>query len=177
MAKIERVETVTDERTGEVLSSTSNVVQISRLPAEPPYIKLYIEDMARFYGITQSSYQSILLYVAACVAYDGVVSISARRKAQIALTTGISVKTINNAITVFVKEEILRRVGRAEYELNPHLFAKGEWSEVRRRREAFTFTTVYDPNAGRRIVSTQRLSDDERSRQVLEQQGQARLCD
>ena len=177
MAKLERIETVADAMTGEVLSSTSNVVRLGKPPSEPAYIKLYVQGMARLFGIPQISYQNILLYVAACVAYDGVVNISARRKAQIASTTGNSVKTINNAITLFVKEEILKRVGRAEYELNPHLFAKGEWAEVRRRREAFTFTTVYDPKGGRRIVSTQRLSEDERSRLALEKQGQERLCD
>jgi len=177
MAKLERVETVADQLTGEVLSATSNVVSITKLPTEPAYIKLYVADMARLHGISQLSYQNILLYVAACVAYDGVVSINARRKAQIALTTGTSVKTINNAITLFVKEEILKRVGRGDYELNPHLFAKGEWSEIRRRREAFTFTTVYDPKVGRRAVKTQRLSEDERARLNLEKQGQERLCD
>lgn len=175
MAKIETRSTLVDQETGEVLHDVSKVVSILKLPKEPAYLKLYIEDMSRFLGINQSSYQHILLYVAAAAAYDGVVTLNARRKAAIALTTGTSVKTINNAITKFVKTEVLRRVGHGDYEINPHLFAKGEWNEIRLRRERFKFTVYYDPIHGRQVEGAHRISDDERERARLEKQGQQRL--
>lgn len=177
MAKLERRQTEYDQQTGEILSDVSNVISIKRLPEEPPYIKMYIEDLGRIMGLTRASERDILLYVAACVAYDGVVSLTARRRAQIAITTGLNEKTIRNAITEFCKLEILRRVGRGEYELNPHLFARGDWATIRERREAFSFTTVYDAKNGRMVAITQKLADDERTRAVLESKGQQRLCD
>jgi hypothetical protein len=72
------------------------------------------------------------------------------RKARIAMTAGCSLKSVNNAITEYVKAGILIRAGRAEYELNPHLFAKGEWRSIRERRSSFTAKINYS-SSGRTI--------------------------
>jgi len=42
------------------------------------------------------------------------------------------------------------RVGRAEYELNPYLFAKGKWKAIRERRQEFRAKITYGPK-GRTI--------------------------
>jgi hypothetical protein len=91
-----------------------------------------------------------LLYVAASVAYDGVLSLTAYRKSRIALTLGCSTRSIDNAITEFVKQGILIRLARGEYELDPHLFAKGRWLDIRQRRLEFITKIIYGAN-GRKI--------------------------
>jgi hypothetical protein len=55
-----------------------------------------------------------------------------------------------NSIKFSCQKSDAFRAGRAEYELNPHLFAKGEWRNIRERRLSFTAIINYS-NSGRTI--------------------------
>ena len=151
MSKIEKIHIVTNEITGETISRTSNVIDIRVMEPEPAYIKLYIEDISRIFNL-QQGHQEILAYVAASVDYEGIVSLAIGRKARIAATLNCSVKSIDNAITEYIKHGILARIGRGEYELDPNLFAKGKWRDIRERRMGFRTTITYTPK-GREIVT------------------------
>jgi len=48
---------------------------------------------------------------------------------------------------------ILKRLGTAVYILNPDLFARGKWREIRERRKAFQSVTTYYPN-GEKTIET-----------------------
>lgn len=173
MAKLERTEVRVDGLTGEITRRSSTVVSINRLPAEPEYIKLYVEDLGKLHGLAPA-HRAVLLYVAAASGYDGIATISARRKASIALTIGGSIKTVSNALTECIKAGLLRRVAHSEYEPNPHLFGKGSWAEIRERRARFVASYVYGPE-GRTVLESRRLSADEECRLALENKGQSRL--
>jgi hypothetical protein len=153
MGTFERVETVVDVLTGELVSERKNVISFNPMPPEPAYVKLYIEDLGKLLDL-QSGHRDILLHVATNVAYDGLVSMTTMRKNRIAAVLKCSIRSIDNAITEFVKREILTRVGRAEYELNPHLFAKGSWKEIRERRLKFTAKITYSAEQGRTIETS-----------------------
>lgn len=155
-----------------VSTKTASITSITKMPPEPAYIKLYIDDLGRMMGL-QESHRSVLIYVAASVGYDGFVTLTLARKARIAATVGVAVKTVDNAISEFVKTGVLRREGRAEYELNPNLFARGDWSQIRERREAFSVYLSYSSANGRSILRTAKLTDQD----LLEQIGQQRLVD
>lgn len=171
--KLVRTHTELDRQTGEVIRSTSNVTELRPLPKEPPYIKLYIEDLSRILGLANSE---ILLYIAAFIGYDGIVSLSTTRRARIALTCGVSEKTVRNAITEYLQAGVLRRVGRAEYEMDPHIFGRGEWVEIRGRRDRFRLEVSYSEHG--RTLRTRRISADEARRTEVEQQlGQQRLVE
>jgi hypothetical protein len=153
MSTFERVETVMDVLTGELLSERKNVIAFNPMPPEPAYVKMYIEDLGKLLDL-QSGHRDILLHVAATVAYDGLVSMTTLRKSRIASALKCSTRSIDNAISEFVKRDILLRVGRAEYELNPHLFAKGSWKEIRERRLQFTTRITYSAERGRTIETS-----------------------
>ena len=161
------------DENGEVQRSAT-VTTITKLPKEPDYIKLYIDDIGHLLGL-QEGHRSILLYIAASVGYDGFVTLTLARKTRIAATVGMAVKTVDNAITAMVKSGLLRREGRCEYELNPSYFARGEWAHIRERREAFDLSISYSKSGGRRIVGVVKTPVDLEDRQKLEEQGQQRL--
>ena len=150
MSKIQRTERTVDGVTGEVLGERHNIIELKPIEPEPNYIKLYIDDIGRMMGL-QDGHRSILLYVAASVAYDGILSLTSYRKTRIAALLGCSVRSIDNAISEFVKQKILVRVARGEYELDPHLFAKGRWMEIRERRMKFMAKIIYGGSEGRTI--------------------------
>jgi hypothetical protein len=136
-----------------LVSKKTPVADIRKMDAEPSFVKMYIEDLARILGL-QAGHQEILMYVAASVDYQGIVSLAIGRKARIAATIGCSVKSVDNAIGEYVKHGVLARIGRGEYELDPKLFAKGEWRNIRERRSSFKTTITYSATAGRKIVTT-----------------------
>ena len=121
--------------------------------SEPDYVKIYLDGLEITNDLTGGQ-SNILFLLAAQAAYDGVVSLTKPRKQRIADMLEGSCRSIDNAITEFVKREILLRVGRAEYELNPHLFAKGSWKEIRERRLQFTTRITYSAERGRTIETT-----------------------
>jgi hypothetical protein len=149
MSRLERIETNTDALTGEILSQSKKVIELTKLEAEPDYVKMYVADLSNLVGLKEG-HGRILPFIAASVGYDGFISLAGGRKARIAMTAGCSLKSVNNAITEYVKAGILIRAGRAEYELNPHLFAKGEWRNIRERRLSFTAKINYS-SSGRTI--------------------------
>jgi hypothetical protein len=171
--KLHRVEQTTDHLTGEITQRTSNVIDISRMPPEPDYIKLYVEDVGAMHGLTPA-HRAVLLHVAIASGYDGIATISTRRKAAIALAIGSTTKTVANALTECIKAKLLRRIAHSEYEPTPLLFGKGEWSKIRERRQRFVATFCYGPE-GRTAMGARTLSQDEQTRLELEQRGQQRL--
>lgn len=149
-----------------VVQRSATITTITKLPKEPDYIKLYIDDIGYLMGI-QEGHRTILLYIAASVGYDGFVTLTLARKARIAATVNMAVKTIENAITNFLKIGILRREGRCEYQLNPSLFAKGEWKHIRERREAFNLQVSYDKKHGRILKLISKNGNEEQAQKQL----------
>ena len=149
MSRLERKETNPEGLTEEILSQAKKVIELTKIEAEPDYVKMYVADLSNLVGLKEG-HGRILPFIAASVGYDGFISLAGGRKARIAMTAGCSLKSVNNAITEYVKAGILIRAGRAEYELNPHLFAKGEWRNIRERRLSFTAKINYS-SAGRTI--------------------------
>ena len=139
---IEKRERVIDKLTGELLSDQTNVVDINRMPSEPAYIKFYIEDLSLLKKLTAGETR-ILLYLAAVADYSGEVLLPLGIKKRIASSAELSVQAVSNAITKFTSKQILNRVDTSIYELNPDLFARGKWREIRERRKEFYTKTTY----------------------------------
>jgi hypothetical protein len=47
MSRVERVETIVDGMTGELLSEQRNIIAFNPIPPEPAYAKLYVEDLGK----------------------------------------------------------------------------------------------------------------------------------
>lgn len=173
MGKVLRTFREVNDLTGEVLRQVSNVVELQKLPPEPAYIKLYIDDIGRLHGLKPIT-REVLLYLAANMGYDGVSSLTPRRRAMIALTIGTTAQVVSNSLGECVRAGLARIVARGEYELSPALFARGAWADIRERRLRFVASFVYGPE-GRQTLEARTLSPDEAERFDLEQRGQTRL--
>lgn len=161
MAKIRELKHTHVDADG-VITQTADIYILKTLPPEPAYVKMYIEDIGRMSGL-QSAHAEILFYVAAMVDYDGIVMLSGRRKKIIADSFGGSVKTVDNAITAYIKSGLLFRVARGEYELNPSLFARGEWKTIMERRTAFMVNIKYSLENGRKVLELVPDAEPEKS--------------
>jgi hypothetical protein len=152
MSAVQKRDVLIDTATGEVLRDKTNIIDFTSVPAEPEYIKVYINDLGRLCDLSDGQ-RTILLYIAACVGYDGFVLLPAGQKARIAKSAKCSVSAVNNAVNAFCKSNILKKQAGGLYELNPDYFARGKWREIRERRKAFYTKITYTPD-GQRTMET-----------------------
>lgn len=143
-----------DHSTGEVTNEVkTNVI---RIPSEPPYVKLYIEDLTNIYDLPKNS-PALLLELLKKLDYEGQISLNASNKKIIAERAGKAIKTLDNFLGELVKKDVFRRLDKGLYTPNPHLFGRGEWRDIYKRREAWLKVTYTED--GQRIVNSS-LNED-----------------
>ncbi len=149
---IEKIESVVNDLTGEVLSYTTETTDINTVPTEPNYLKLYIDDLGLLNKLSGGETRA-LIHIAALANYDGEIVLPLAIKKRIAEKSGVKVQSTSDILTKLINKGILKRIDKTVYILNPDLFAKGKWREIRERRKAFQSVTTYYPN-GNKVVET-----------------------
>lgn len=146
-----------DYSTGEVMTEvTSNIV---RFPAEPPYVKMYIQDLCAIVGVGDSD-QALLRHLLARLDYEGFVALTSRSRESIAYSLGIGTKTLRNRLNRLVNSSLIKPVARNEYKVNPNYFARGDWKRICEQREAYKLTVSYSEKG--RTITTESLGDSEK---------------
>lgn len=135
---------------------TDGVVQeeeytkVTRLPQEPPYVKLYLEDIAKLMDVPEGP-RAVLLALVRKLDFEGIISLTPAARERLCAQLNIKVTTFNNYLVVLCQREILKRLGRGEYEMNPNILARGDWIEIQKRRTAFKLTVTYRPDGTKEI--------------------------
>lgn len=144
-----KTETRTEEKinkdTGEIeLVHSEQTTTHTEKTTEPNFIKLYLDHLAIFNGVSLTV-NPILAEILRRTTYaDDVaggqqVVINRAIKKQIAKILNCSESKINNAITVFVNNDYLRRIDRGLYEVNPNYFGKGDWGNIQKLRANYDY--------------------------------------
>lgn len=121
-------------------------IETYSVPAEPPYVKFYIADIAAIHGLSKAQ-NDVLLQLAMLIGWDGIVSVSKSRfEKSIQPRINIEYQTFKNTISALVSKQIFFRSGRGELEANPFLFARGDWPSIYERRRRIELTIRYDEN-------------------------------
>lgn len=140
-----------DYNTGQITKTTQT--RSSSIPQEPPYIKLYLDDIAILHDLPKGS-SSLLHELLRQVNYEGLINLNSSVKTKIANSLNYKNKqSIDNGLSKLCKEGLLRKADRGVYEVNPHLFGKGDWASIFLRREEFSFSVYYDKDGNRNIVT------------------------
>ncbi|MBU4643223.1 replication/maintenance protein RepL [Bacillus toyonensis] len=114
---------------------------------EPNYIKVYLDTVLYLKDLPKGL-NSILYAFLKRMSYGNQLVVNAALKRQIAKELGLSLSSINNAISKFVKGELLVREDTGLYKVNPHLFGKGDWKDIAKIR----LEVVFD-STGKTIMS------------------------
>lgn len=145
--------TSVDRVTGEILNE-SKVVQF-RIPSEPPYVKLYIDDLGRLMDL-KSHHKEMLLELIRKMDYENIITLTPSARSRIAERLKIKEQTFKNYLGELVKSDVLRRLAHNEFMANPDLFGRGEWQAIYERRQAFSMTVTYHLN-GKRTIKTEAI--------------------
>lgn len=138
----QNIERFIDNRSGEITESRK--CEVVRHPAEPPYIKLYIDELCALIEVP-SSHKRLLLLLLRKLDYDGYITLSTRYRRQICDILGVKDQTFRNRLRELVKYQLLLHEGLNEYQANPFYFARGEWKKIVEQRQAFQMKIVYTP--------------------------------
>lgn len=140
--KVTFEKTIINHESGEVITQEF----IHKRGAEPPFVKLYLDCLCDFKGLSKSL-NPILLEFLKYMTYANIqennggqiIYLNAEMKRQIALATGKTVKRIEQAITDFVKTGVFKRIATGTYQVSANLFGKGEWKDIKNIRATFDF--------------------------------------
>ena len=147
---IETTESVVNELTGELLSFVTEITEVNALAVEPNYMKLYIEDLGLLKRLSDGEI-NVLLGIATVSEYSGEVHLPLLIKQRIANSAEVKIQTINNIIAKLISKDVIKRIGTTVYILNPDLFAKEKWRDIREQRKTFQSIITYNQNGTRTI--------------------------
>lgn len=156
------IESIVVKENGDVISQT--IKKKVSWESEPPYIKLYLQDVLYFQDMPKS-HENILFELLKRATYagekDGMqVGLSSGIKKIIAKNLGLkSVHSIDNSLYELVKGKVIFRVDTGVYNLNPVFFGKGDWQDVARLRLEIN----YDEIKGKTFKAVCSYKEDEKN--------------
>jgi hypothetical protein len=139
-----------DFETGEVKSSSTE--KVINFPSEPPFVKLYLEDISKLYGLPKAG-NDLLHCLLRKMDYEGIMTLVSTSKMRIAKELGLKVQTIDNNIQEMLKKDVLQRMGRGEFMFNPNIFAKGEWKDIYKQRNKYVEMKIVYKEDGTRTIN------------------------
>ena len=139
-----------DKDTGQFTDTIKQLTQVEKsVEVEPSFVKLYLDDIARLKELPKSC-SGILYEMLRLMTYDNeiVLNVFARRRIAERLNTteGYIYKTINH----FISCGLITRLGASTYLVNPYIFGKGKWADVKKIR----VTIDYDQSG--KIITMER---------------------
>lgn len=154
--KVTYERTVVDHVSGEIVEQEF----IHKRGAEPPFVKVYLDCLCDFKGLSKSlnpillEFLKYMTYANSAEPSGGqIIYLNAALKRNIAAATGKTVKRIEQAITDFVKTGVFMRIATGTYQVNAELFGKGDWKDIKNIRATFDF--------GNGTIETEIITEDE----------------
>lgn len=139
--RVLREEQTVNHETGEITSRTT----VFQFDKEPNYIKLYFDCLGVVLGNDglNTCLNDMLVEVLALGSYanDGQhVVLNAYNKKIVCERTNKGLKCLEKAIKKWTENGVLKRVARGTYQINPWIFGKGEWRDIKSLRATFDFS-------------------------------------
>ena len=128
------VETSIDNDTGEVKSKKT--VKTFKVESEPNYIRLYLTDISLLNKITKTE-NKVLLELIKITKYLNEIDITLTIKKRIAKNLDSTVGMVTKSLSLLNKAEIVIRVDSGCYLLNPFIFGKGDWGQLKVIRDNY----------------------------------------
>lgn len=141
-------ERFTDFETGEIKSQVE--MTELRFPAEPPYVKMYVNDLCAVLGVSNAD-QALLQHLLSRLDFEGFVVVTSRIRESIAKSLNINQKTLRNRLNSLVKANLIKPVSRNDYRVNPDFFARGDWKKICEQKMSYSMSISYSHKTGRSI--------------------------
>lgn len=148
---LQETEHLTVDENGELIEFNST--KTFSIPNEPAYIKLYIQDVIKLKCLPKGN-SAVLYELIKQVDYENEINLNPRIKKRICRNLNMTGASLNNVLSKLIKVGIILRIERGSFLLNPHLFAKGSWTDIKRLRDKYISLTITYKNGERTMKSS-----------------------
>lgn len=147
MAKVKKdkqiyTEVITDRETGEAISSKT----VYKTQSEPEYVKLYLDCVFAVKGVRKGlnpifvEFLEYMSYADTDDEFGGqIIFVNKALKMRIAKRLGLTIYSIDKALSEFVKSGLFKRVAVGTYQVNPSVVGKGDWKDIKNIKATFDF--------------------------------------
>ena len=125
-----------DHETGEILNEFK---EHSFKTTEPSFIKMYLDDILSLTNINSTA-KNVLFGLLKYMDYENRIDLASRQRKELAQILNTSIQTISNSLGVLIKKNILLKLDRGSYLMNPDYFAKGKWSDILKIKISIEYT-------------------------------------
>lgn len=133
-----------NHETGEV-TKEQNTTHI-RMANEPNYIKLYINTLLAFKDLPKTLNPILFEFLGYMTYADPtgeeggqIIIANAYMKKTIAGKLNLTLDSVNKGLYKLEKSKIFKRIGTGTYQVNPYMFGKGEWKDIKAIQATFNF--------------------------------------
>jgi hypothetical protein len=118
------------DENGELLKEEEKTIYRSK--GEESFVKFYMGDPS---SIVSVSAIGLLFQMLARMKYDNTVSLSLLDKEEISSVLSIKSGVIDNQLQKLKKQGVIRNVCRGVFKINPFMFARGNWCDIKKKRK------------------------------------------
>lgn len=166
-----------DPETGELKTKRYSKEVTSKVfhGVEPPYIKLYLENVLYLVDIPKSFLNlvhALLKRATYADAEDGLsINLASYTKKKICEELKWkNLQSLNNALNKLCQGMILKRLGTGVYQFNPFLFGRGDWKDI----ENIRITWEYNKLTGRTFQSFFKYKNDIDEKSMINEKREAK---
>ncbi|MBX0310361.1 MAG: replication/maintenance protein RepL, partial [Sulfurihydrogenibium sp.] len=106
---------------------------------EPDFVKLYLNALTPLYNL-EGLQNKVLIEFVKLMGYDNIVDMNSRKWELLASNLKISIQMARNRISKLCKNhnEIVKSLGKGAYFINPEIFGRGTWQDIKQIRAIFS---------------------------------------
>lgn len=143
---------IVDETTGEIKTTETKATKRVKVDQEPDFIKLYVfsSTLLNFQkalrGIKERDAQ-VLYGMLKTMQYDNTIVLDKEGICLIAQQADVCEKTVTRMRDTFIKIQVLFNytlpdgtISKTRFIVNPHLFGRGKWQDIKEMRALFQYT-------------------------------------
>jgi len=134
-----RTEIKINPETGKAKEIEQTKERTVKVEQEPSFIKLYLQDICKLNDIPKTG-SKLLNELLKYTAYDNMILIPTYVKEKISKDLNMNIGTVSNSLSKLTKKGILKREGKGAYRLNPYLFGKGKWTDIKKIRAEWEYS-------------------------------------
>ena len=131
-----------------------NEVSSFKTKTNGSYFKMFTQDLALLHGTTHAAKKVLFELLTTVMGRNGEIAIGLFQKRAMAKRIGFShTNSIDNGICSLINENVLVRMARGVYKLNPNIFAKGTPKEIEENQMEYAKLTIIYNHKGRKILA------------------------
>ena len=149
----EEVKQEVDNKTGEIITDVHRTVK--KVQKTPDFVMLFTEGVGYLVNakLTKQEMAVLMLYISRYVShYENTLLIDKGTKEVVAEELRTTVNFVNKTISKLHKTGII--IKDKHYKLNPYIFGKGNWNEIRRLRQEIIIDWDFENNISIKSIRT-----------------------